>query len=146
MNQLKPIKKNMTNDTIESVRLLNEFQEAAQENIIAAFVLKQNNISAVCMAFQVHRFARNQAVGFINFSLNEKEYKLKFDIDYTDSIVESQKEAYNNCSNNSFSFEYENKRIFKKHLCKKLGEIIVEHLAQIEEPDVFDILVKSQLP
>lgn len=142
VNQEHNIKIELGGSTEENIKLLNEMQDAARGNVVVAIELKQNNVSAVCMAFQVSQFAYHQTKCFIRFSINEKNYEIKFDFEYREILERSKMQA--NDKSNTFGFEYEIRQAFKKHLCNKIGEIIAEHLAQMEEPEVYDILVESQ--
>ena len=66
--------------TDESIKLLNEFQEKARENIIDSIHIKNNVFEAVALFFQ-NEFPQRGFKMMIKFKLNGTEYKEKFDID-----------------------------------------------------------------
>jgi hypothetical protein len=66
--------------TDESIKLLNEFQEKARENLVDSIHVKNNVFEAVALFFQ-NKFPKDGFTMMIKFELNGIEYKEKFDID-----------------------------------------------------------------
>jgi len=62
--------------TDESVKLLNEFEEKAKENIIAVYRIEENNINAVAILYQ-DNVCQDAINYFLKFNLNGREYKLR---------------------------------------------------------------------
>jgi len=74
--------------TDESIKLLNEFQEKARENLIDSFHIKNNTLEAVGLFFQ-NVFPKDGFNIMIKFKLNGTEYRDSFYIDsreYYDTI------------------------------------------------------------
>lgn len=67
--------------TDESVKLLNEFQEKAKENIIKSIVIDSNIAKCVCIYYQDVLFD-NKILFHIRFVLNGKEHIVSDSIDY----------------------------------------------------------------
>lgn len=66
--------------TDESIRLLNEFQEKAKENIIKSIVIDSNIAKCVCIYYQDVLFD-NKILFHIRFILNGKEHVVSDSID-----------------------------------------------------------------
>lgn len=62
--------------TDESIRLLNEMQEAARKNIISQVVIESNVAKCVAIYFHNHTEDRSIII-YIRFILNDKEYILR---------------------------------------------------------------------
>lgn len=61
--------------TDESIRLLNEMQEKAQQNIINTVLIDENNIKGISIYFQ-DEIITNKIKYFLRFILNGKEYSV----------------------------------------------------------------------
>ena len=66
--------------TDESIRLLNEFEEKARENIIKKIKVNDNSLNIVSVAYYEDQITRELRV-HIKFSINGKEYLIKTIID-----------------------------------------------------------------
>ena len=68
--------------TDESVRLLNEMQEKARENILATIKVDDNKLKAIGIFFQEERtlgLSHGSVILLMRFTLNEIEYTVKRD-------------------------------------------------------------------
>ena len=66
-----------------SVKLLNEFEEKARENIIAKVEIRENNINAAVI-YYMDNFAGNRIEFHIRFKFNGKEYVMRDSVDRFD--------------------------------------------------------------
>lgn len=76
--------------TDESVKLLNEFQQKATENLISKFEIKGNILNA-CSIFVMHEINGSRILRG-KFKLNDKEYQFEETFDYFDFFKLTQQE------------------------------------------------------
>lgn len=116
--------------TDESIRILNEMEEKATQNIIAKIKIESNNINAVALYFR-DEFIQNRVAFRIKFILNGKTHDI---VDYIDNF-----EWRDELSKSWFGFGHEG--IFNL-FHKKLSEIIASELMS-QSPDFIKLIEKK---
>ncbi|MDV3537915.1 hypothetical protein CMU94_02110 [Elizabethkingia anophelis] len=92
--------------TDESIRILNEFEKKAKENIVNKLNVKISTVDTVHIGFSndPSLYGINH---FVKFNLNSEEHKLKYHVDYE---------------------EYDNKLLFG--IPKNVAELLIEHMSK----------------
>lgn len=74
--------------TDESVKLLKEFERAAEDKVFEKFSIRSNELDAIAF-FTMDSFS-GEKHALIKFKLNGKEYKTELGIDHKDMFMESK--------------------------------------------------------
>jgi hypothetical protein len=101
--------------TDESIRLLNEMQQRAEENIIKKIEINGNDLRAVALAYHFSPMDNNYVFD-CKFILNSKEYFFREKIDKRDLRVR-------NVESEEFAKEY-----VKELVCNNLSILIAKEL------------------
>jgi hypothetical protein len=76
--------------TDESVKLLKEFEKAAENRVIEKFVLRSNELQVVAF-FTTHEFTGDRAA-LIKFKLNGKDYKTELNLTTMQCLMNTKEE------------------------------------------------------
>lgn len=117
--------------TDESVRLLNEMEEKARQNIIATIKIDENFLKAIVIYYR-DEMITNRMIYHIKFELNGKEHKIE---DFIDNFEWRQE----------FSKSYMglgNETIFRL-LHKKFSEMVAMELMR-QSPDFLNLIAGGQ--
>lgn len=120
--------------TDESIRLLNEMQDKAKENIIATIDINQNHLHAVAIAY-CDEIAFDRIHYYVKFTLNNKEYV------FNEYIRKSDLKEVLNENEHDMKSAYR-KIIVEVH--KRISEEIARQI-MASSPEGFEAFAKSIL-
>lgn len=114
--------------TDESIRLLNEFQEKAKQNIIATFPTQDNTINAMAI------FYHNEMI------YRRVDYQLKFSLNGREIICEGYLDRNNFSEEIYKTFHHYLQEAVKEILIKRFSEIIAQRFVEFFPKEINGML------